>query len=261
MMPPFRSSIGLLSALIIWVAPSVCAADPLKDADDAAGQFIKIQIEEARLETEWSSQRALLESLVRADQERAASLEEARDQMTAKTASVREELDGVRTKIQNAQDDSKVLETRLSELSTQLLSLRPSLPPRLSEALEMSFRTLAGTGVSTSDRMQVAMNVLNRCTEFNRMITVGEEVLILEGEPPEKSVEVIYWGLSHGYALDRAGRKAWLGSPGPDGWRWESKPEAADGVAHLIGIAQDKADPAFVAVPATVTRSLQGQGN
>jgi hypothetical protein len=261
MTPPFCRSVGLLLALLAWMAPSVCPADPLKDADDAAGRYIKMQIEEARLETEWSSQRQLLEALVRADKERAASLEESRDQMTAKTASVREELDAMHSKIEVAKDDTKVLETRLDALSARLVALRPSLPPRLSEALEMSFRTLAGAGVPTSDRLQVSMNVLNRCAEFNRTITVGEEVLTLEGEPPEKSVEVIYWGLSHGYALDSAGRKAWLGSPGPDGWRWEAKPDAVDSVARLIGIAQDKADPGFVAVPAMVTRSLQGSGN
>jgi hypothetical protein len=228
----------------------------LKDADDSAGLYIRLQVEEARLNTEWSQQRGLLESLVHADEERATSLEESRDQMNARTAGFRDELDAMRAKIQGANDDAKVLETRLNALSAQLVSLRPSLPPRLSEALEMSFRTLAGSGVPVGDRMQVAMTVLNRCAQFNRVVSVGEDVLSLEGEPPQKSMEVIYWGLSHGYALDRADKKAWLGSPGPAGWQWEAKPEAFDGVAALIDIAHDKADPAYVNVPAVAARSL-----
>jgi hypothetical protein len=256
MMPPFYRGVGILSALLVLVAPSVCAADPLKDADESAGEFIRLQIEEARLETEWGSQRELLESLVRAHQQRAESLEDSRDAMNAKTAGVREELDGIQARIQSANDDAKVFETRLNTLSSQLLALRPSLPPRLSEALEMSYRTLAGTSLPASDRMQVAMNVLNRCAQFNRVITVGEDILSVEGEPPEKSLEVIYWGLSHGYAMDSTGRKAWLGSPGPMGWVWEAKPEAFDNVARLIAIAQDKADPAFVPVPAALTHAL-----
>ncbi len=236
--------------------PLVGAADPLGDADKAAGEFVKLQIERARLDTEWRSQRGMLESLVRALQERAASLEEKRDLTKARTARDREEIDAVRAKIRAATDDAKIFETRLNALSTKLLSLRASLPPRLSEGLEMSYRTLADTGVPASERMQQAMNVLNRCAQFDRMITVGEDVLSLEGEPPEKSLEVIYWGLSRGYAVDRVGRKAWLGSPGPAGWRWEARPEAFDGVVKLIAIANDKADPTYVAVPATVTRSL-----
>jgi hypothetical protein len=60
---------------------------------------------------------------------------------------------------------------------------------------------------------------------------------------------VIYWGLSHGYALDVVGGKAWYGSPGPQGWQWAACPGAAKQVAQLIAIYNDKAGPDFVAVP------------
>jgi len=256
MLPRIAPAVRRWSILLVLVAPLVGTADPLEDADKSAGELVKLQIEDARLATEWRSQRELLESLVRALQQRAAALEEKRDLTKAKTASDREALDAMRAKIQSANEDVRIFETRLNALSAKLLSLRPSLPPHLSEALEMSFRTLADTGVTVSERMQQTMNVLNRCAQFNRIVTVGEDVLSLEGEPPEKSLPVIYWGLSHGYAVDRVARKAWLGSPGPAGWRWEARPEAFDGVVKLIAIANDKADPTYVAVPAIVPRSL-----
>jgi hypothetical protein len=238
------------------VAPLVVAADPLEEADKSAGEFIKLQIEDARLQTEWRSQRELLGSLVSALQERAAAMEEKRDLTKAKTAKDREELDAMRAKNQSAIDDLKVFETRLNTLSAQLLALRPRLPPHLSEALEMSYRTLADPAVPATERMQQAMNVLNRCAQFNRIVTVGEDALSLEGEPADKSLPVIYWGLSHGYAVDRVTRKAWVGSPGPAGWRWEARPDAFAGVLKLMAIANDRADPTYVAVPALVTRSL-----
>jgi Protein of unknown function (DUF3450) len=244
------------SILIVLVTPLIGAADTLEEADKSAGEFVKLQVENARLETEWRSQRELLGSLVRALQERAASLAEKRDLTKAKTAKDREELDAIRARIQRENDDSRVFESRLNAVSAKLLSLRSSLPPHLSEALEMSYRTLAGAEAPPGERLQQVMNVLNRCAQFNRMVFVGEDVLTLEGEPPEKSLEVIYWGLSHGYAVDRVARKAWLGSPGPTGWRWEARPEAFGSVTELLAIAKDKADPTYVAVPATVTRSL-----
>ena len=242
MLPRIRPGLGSLAILLVLATPLVYAVDALEEADKSAGEFVKLQVENARLETEWRSQRALLESLVNAHQERAASLEEKRELTKAKTAKDREDLDALRARIQSANDDIRVL--------------RPSLPPHLSEALEMAYRTLAGTEAPVSERLQQAMNVLNRCAQFNRMVVVGEDVLTLEGEPPEKSLVVIYWGLSHGYAVDHAARKAWLGSPGPAGWQWEARPEAFGGVVKLIAIANDKADPTYVAVPATVTRSL-----
>ncbi|MES1167858.1 MAG: hypothetical protein ABUL61_01680, partial [Oleiharenicola lentus] len=90
-------------------------------------------------------------------------------------------------------------------------------------------------------------------------ITAGDEVLTPAGEAAPKSLEVIYWGLSHGYALDRAAGKAWLGSPGPQGWQWEARPEAAKDVARLIAIASDKADPDFVVVPARLSHTQARQ--
>jgi len=116
----------------------------------------------------------------------------------------------------------------------------------------MSYRSLGDANLAAGERMQLAMTILNRCSLFNRTVTSGEEVLTIDGESGAKSLDVIYWGLSHGYALDGAAGKAWYGSPGPRGWQWEPANEAARPVARLIAIYNDKADPDFVSVPATL---------
>lgn len=143
-------------------------------------------------------------------------------------------------------------EDRVRQMSARLTKLRPSLPPRLSSALEMSYRSLAAPALPAAERMQLNMTIINRCTQFNRSITSEEEVVDVGGDGNARLMDVLYWGLSHGYALDRTSGSAWLGFPGPQGWRWESHPEAAQSVAKLIAIYHDKADPEFVAVPAKV---------
>jgi hypothetical protein len=160
----------------------------------------------------------------------------------------------LRAKIETESNDLRAFEASLRTLTTKLAGLRPALPPRLSEALEMAFRSLENPGLPAGERMQLAMSVLNRCAQFNRTITVGEDVLSLDGAAPAKSLEVIYWGLSHGYAVDRTARKAWVGAPRNGSWRWEPTPDSFENVARLIAVANDKADPDFVLVPATVTR-------
>jgi Protein of unknown function (DUF3450) len=240
--------------LLIGLPMALLAADPdpLQPAEKAAGEWIKTRLETVRLENSWQSERPLLESTVNGLKERARELEERRDHVKAKTARDRDELEAMQAKNKAAADDMQVVEGRLQALGRKLAELRPSLPPRLSEALELSFRSLAGSGLSTGERMQLTMNVLNRCAQFNRMVTCGEEVLDIEGEQGPRSLEVIYWGLSRAYALDRAAGKAWYGSPGPQGWRWEPRPDATRPVTELIAIYNDKADPDFVAVPAAV---------
>ncbi len=236
-------------------------ADPLAPSEKAAGEWIKTRLETTRIENDWTTDRPLLESTIRGLKDRAQGLEEKRDLLKAKNAKDREEIESMAGKNKAASDDLRAAETRLQALVGQLLDLRPSLPPRLSEALEMSFKSLGNPALPTGERMQLAMTVLNRCVLFDRTITSGEEVLSIDRDSGARSLEVIYWGLSHGYALDRAAGKAWYGSPGPHGWEWEASPEGAKPVAHLIAIYNDKADPDFVAVPATLRQPLAEGAN
>jgi uncharacterized protein DUF3450 len=252
----------LLPTLLIAATMSAASdSDPLEPGEKAASEWIKVRLETTRIEAEWTADRPLLESTIGGLKERAQSLQEKRDLLRAKTAKDREDADAMEAKNKAAADDLSAVETRLQALCGQLTALRPSLPPRLSEALELSYRSLANANLPVGERMQLAMTIMNRCAVFNRMVTSGEEVLSIDGEPGAKSFNVIYWGLSHGYALDSAAGKAWYGSPGPHGWQWEPTPEAAHSVGRLIAIYNDKADPDFVAVPATVGQPMAEASN
>lgn len=241
------------SVLGIAVVPSNAATssppDPLQAVQTASSEWIKIRAATVKAETDWATNRALLESTIKALNERAAELEAKRDQLNAKSAEERDELAAMVAKNKDATGALSAAETRLKTLDQQLVALRAKLPPRLSSALEMSLRSLAEKELSVGERMQLTMTVLNRCAQFNSVVTTAEEELTLEGEPTAKSLEVIYWGLSQGYALDRATGKAWLGAPGTERWEWIARPEAAPAVTRLMEINGDKADPAFVAVP------------
>lgn len=252
--PRLRRSAAALLLLSFTVCAS--AAEPLEEIDRLARDWVNLRTETARLETGWQTDQTLLASTIAALQERSATLEEKRDLLRAQTARERDEIDMLRAKNKSAVADLAASEARLRALTTRLLALRPSLPPRLSDALEMAFRSLSNSALPASERLQLVMTALNRCAQFNRQITVGDEVLTVEGESAPKALEVIYWGLSHGYAIDRSTRQAWLGRPETGGWRWHRSPDAFAGAAQLIAIAHDKADPVLVAVPAQITRTL-----
>ena len=242
--------------LALLVPPTFAAeTESIQSVEKAATEWVKIRLETVRLETEWASDQVLLKSTINALKERAQLMEEKRSELKAKTAEERAELDTLLVKQKAAATEVGVVEKRLKDLSAQLLALRPTLPPRLSDALEMSFRSLAETELSVGERMQFAMTVLNRCAQFNRSINLESEVLTLDGESNAKSLDVIYWGLSHAYALDPAAGKAWFGSPGAERWQWEPMPEP-ERVAELMAIHNDKADPSFVSVRAHVKKTL-----
>lgn len=254
---PFRRSLRLAWLGLLCPLVASAADDPVDKVEKAATEWVKTRAETVRADTEWSGQRGLMEALVGALDERAKLIEEKMEHEKSRTALEREELDGLTVKNAQAGAALQDSEARLKTLAKALAELRPMLPPRLSAGLDLAFKSLADEGLSVGDRMQHTMTVLNRCAQFNRAISCNEEVLAIDGEPAPKSLDVIYWGLSHGYALDRAAGKAWFGSPGPQGWRWTPRPEAAAGIARLVAIATDKADPDFVVVPATLTHSTR----
>jgi hypothetical protein len=192
----------------------------------------------------------LLTSTVDALKERAVRLQDRQEHLLAGTAEERAEQASLTAKLSESRESLQLTEARLEALTEKVIRLRPFLPPRLADALEMSYRSLASKEPGPGERMQLVMTVLNRCAQFNLTLTHGEEVLTLEGEPGPKAVDVIYWGLSHGYALDRAGGKAWLGTPGPTHWQWEALPGAAPAIAELMAIRLDEADPRLVTIPA-----------
>ena len=245
---PPRSIRWSCLALGLLPVAAWAAADPIDQVGKAAGDWLKTRAETVRLQSEWSSQRQLLESTVKALEERAGSMEDKRDHLLAKTAGFQTELAAVGARSRDTATGLETTEARLKQLAERLQKLRPTLPPRLAAALDLPFQSLAEPGLSLGERMQLAMTVLNRCIQFNRTITCGEEEVAPAGESSPRSLEVIYWGLSHGYALDRAAGRAWSGAPGPQGWRWEPLAAAAP-VIRLIDIYNDRAEPEFVMTP------------
>jgi hypothetical protein len=226
--------------------------DPLRTVEQAAEKWVDLRTTNARLESEWATQKPLLESFITALNSRSETLETRRDFLIAKAAKDTAELGALESANRTALADTQAAEARVKTVAAQLLQFRAALPPRLSAALEMSYRTLAKPDASVNERMQIAATVLGRCLQFNREISVGSEPLVLPGETGERVLDVIYWGLGQGYALDRKAGKAWVGRPEAGSWTWKAAPDAVAAVTTLIAIQQDKADPKFVALPAQV---------
>jgi hypothetical protein len=220
-------------------------------------EWVRTRAEAVRAETEWAGQRDLLDSTVKALEERAKELESKRDLAKAKTANERGELGNMEIENQRLTNQFSQLEASLKSFDEQIAKLRPQFPPKLSQALELPLLSLADPKLTPSERMAHTMTVLNRCVQFNRCVTFGEEIVAAPGEAAPKLLQTVYWGLSHGYAYDKTARKAWLGSPGPEGWKWTSCPEGESAIREMIATFDEKAEPKFVAVPAAAGRLIE----
>lgn len=252
--PLFRSrSFSAVGVCLFAAAFRAHAADSIESVEKIAGEWAKIRMETVRLEAEGKSRREMLESSLVALQERVRFLESRRDAILTKTASDRQTLAELKDAHAAAGKTMGEIAHRLDGLAVALLRLRPSLPPRLSQALELPYRSLADPATSPGDKVQLIVKVLNRCAQFNKTVTLADEALSPENTAESRLLEVLYWGLSHGYALDRVNGKTYFGHPGEAAWVWEPLPDQAEKISALIAIYQDKADPVFVEVPTRVS--------
>jgi hypothetical protein len=245
---------GVFLALLLSMA-RIHASDSIESVQRAAAEWSKLRVETVRIETEWKGQREMLQASLDALKERIATLERNRDELTASIAADEAKSGNLATTTTASRHAMETIDQRLHVVADQLVALRPGLPPRLAAALELPYRSIQDAKLGPAERMQHVMTIINRCGSFNKSVTCGEEALNLDGNASPRLLGVVYWGLSHAYALDQNGNKAYFGHPGKDGWIWEPQPEIAGAVAQLLAINEEKSDPAFVEVPAQILDS------
>ena len=224
-------------------------AESIETVEKAAGEWARVRAETARLESDWAWQKETMDASLTALKERVRKLDQRRELLEAEAAADAGKSGNLAAKTAAARQAMTEVEKRERIVVEKLVALRPWLPPRLSAALELPYRSAVDQALAPAERMQHAMVVFHRCTQFNKTVTYGEEVLTMADDPNPRLLEVIYWGVSHGYALDRVGHKAYFGHPTKEGWSWEAQPTIADAVSRLIEVHQEKLAPVFVEVP------------
>jgi len=253
----------LVSVLITAVCAHAHAADPLEETRRLSIEWVRLRAEAARLESDWTVEKALLEASNKAMEARIAALEERRDSLRElRSKDLSEE---ARIAEQNKQADVAMRQAGegLAELVGRLESLRPQLPPRLSAALELPYQSLRDAALPPGERMQLVMTILNRSLQFNRTLTYSEEAVVVDAAAPKGRVlRVLYWGLAQAYGLDSATGKAYRGASFRGGWAWTELPGAGPQVERLLAVHLEKGEPEQILVPTLVTgadRAMEGK--
>ncbi|GAB5558365.1 MAG: hypothetical protein SynsKO_00120 [Synoicihabitans sp.] len=243
------TKLGLLSIC----ASLTATATPLNDLQQAAAEWSRIRSETSRIEADWRSEREVLEASISGLEVRAEQLELEQQALAAESTKNRDVI--ARLTARNQADAARIDETvqRVEQLSQKLVELRPALPPRLSSALEVPYRTITESELQPADRMRHTMAILNRCQQFDRTFVMSEEILEMSAGAEPRLVEVVYWGLSQACALDRSANEAFIGRPVNGRWTWEAAPGFEAAAAKLLAVRADEAPPEFITLPFKMT--------
>ena len=72
-----------------------------------------------------------------------------------------------------------------------------------------------------------------------------------------QEMDVIYLGLTQGFAVSRDNKTAGIGLPGQDGWKWHWRPEIASEVCKAIAFYRREQMADFVHLPLKITEVNQ----
>ena len=196
---------------------------------DTMGELLEVRRRELQL---------LTEELEKAGAS-AGGFDERRNQAQADLDALRE----VRSLVSNA----------VAAAKPRLLSLTESFPQPLRREVKTETLTLESweAGAEARDGLQAILGIISKAEQFNRRITRVNE--IREG----RETEVIYLGLARAYYADRNGA-AGVGSPTPEGWTWEARPELSAEILSALDQLDRRRPPEVIDLPVKIT-SREGE--
>lgn len=228
------------------------AATPLNDVQKAAATWAQLRAETTRLTNDWLTEREILNASVRALEIRATQLESERDVLLASTTRERREIADITARNTEVAAQLAAAAESMARVANRLQELRPALPPRLSEALELPFRSISDPSIAPNERMQHVTTILNRSQQFNQSIVLAEEILSPTPGSEPRLLQVLYWGLAQACALDVAGNEAYIGRPVGGVWTWEATTGLTGEIERMVAIYRDQETPQFHEIPAAI---------
>ena len=190
--------------------------------------------------------------------------------LEAEKAALREELSRWGDFPESAAAERLDLASRKERAATTLQALVPvvrraeanilkwcgRIPPSLAENTEKAFGRIPDASrppdtMSVSRRLQVVVALYAQIEAMQHSVHVTRELLPL-GDGARRECEVIYLGLTRGFAVTADERWAGIGEPGPDGWVWNARPGIASSVRRAIRVFQRQGPAEMVPLPLSV---------
>lgn len=174
------------------------------------------------------------------------------------------EADEEREKLVSKSDDLKALQRAQIDLITALEADVRGLLRISPEGLVGKVQALAdrlpdpGTekvDLSVSERYQNVLGILNETNKFAADLSTFLERRTLDtGQMAE--VETLYLGLAKAYfrgSGEGESVPAGIGTPGPDAWVWQARPDHADAIRKMLIMQQNATAAEFVMAPVKVS--------
>jgi hypothetical protein len=247
-----------LLALYLFFTCAVCTSgiasvESITATRSTVREWIDVEKAISAEAAEWSEKQMLLQDLLKIAEAEIRTLESSISELAA----TRTEADEIRRKLLTEQEvlneNHTLVRIFLEAIEPELQAVKQKLPQPLVEKLSPFYQRLPEepkqTKLGIAKRMQTVVGILTAIRQFDRTITVTDELHVLDNGAQGEGRSV-YIGLGVAYYYTLSGKDAGVGYPGNQGWEWESRPSLRSEIEEVIAIAeQSVAEARFIELP------------
>jgi Protein of unknown function (DUF3450) len=241
--------------VVLATSISFGAENTLNETRSTLDKWVETRQLISKTRSDWQSDKEMLEQSVQLYERELKSVEEQMGKLSTNNTQAEKERVQAETLLKSsneALDRAKEFAIGFEQKVTKLV---PQLPTPLQDILKPSLARMptnsASTKMATTERIQLAVGILNEMDKFNNAVTIFNEKRT-NGKGEEVAVQCVYVGLGAAYFVNDAGDFAGVGSPGANGWEWTPKAELASQVKEVIRMYRNEHPAAFVALPVTI---------
>lgn len=146
----------------------------------------------------------------------------------------------------------------LDRAEAELRKWEHIIPHSLAAPLKNAFQQLPTTHeqtrrISVLRRLQLVIALYIQIENLQHNIHVTKEVLPTDNGA-KKEMDVLYLGLSRGFAISRDGKRATVGIPNNNGWQWTADKGIAKQVQEAVAVFNRKQTARLVSLPMQVLK-------
>ncbi len=239
-------------------APAEAARPPasLEETRIMMGKWTETQQIISKERKDWQQGKEILQGRLELVKKEVGTLEEKTKQAQAAIA----ESDKKRKDLLGEDEQLRTAGSQLAEavatMEAEVRRLFKVLPDPVQTRLQPLYKRIPEdpnkVRVSTAERFQNVLGILNEVNKANNEISVSYEVRNLaDGRPSE--VKVMYVGLAQAYYVSARGQ-AGVGRPTAEGWKWEPSDAIGKDVLTALEVLEGKHTPVVVPLPARLER-------
>ena len=248
-----KQQAAVFVVVVTAVTVALAADNPSRLIDELATQWTSLQHQQDALAANWRLEKPVLEQQLDLLERESKTLNDVIEQSSRQQGQVEQRRLDLLQQQTRLEQEQAATESSLGRITATLHGLHPQLPPPLVQAWDLSLPKLDDPMRTASDKLQIALDLLSKLSDFQQKLSLNETVMPL-ADGKDYLVKQVYLGLSHGWYVTADLKHAATGRAGLNGWQW-SETDQATAIAHMVDILEHKQNPELVTLPVTLGRA------